>query len=317
MYRILFSLLLILACSGCGNKQSNRNKPSNQNEQKEQKESAVVVTNAMWQSDVIAPIKEALERVALASVKISGDTEGEWAASNVVMLSDSLDKVDSLSFNLYDAMYDLYTVQTYIAYGLAYFPSLLSMYSDCELAHRGVGIINTWNKLLEEKPQEKQLDWLSYVGLYSLFNYTSYFAAYNTMTGEQCFNVDAHHEMISEMNSYMEGIHTLCPVDTVGYQHFCVLEASAFFMTYCPIIPCMYPREKYEKNMQEDIIAIAGWFDEKAAEIRNAVYKGIAPKAMSDEKFYQFMRKVTKCKVQLLDFLIVAINEVELEEAEK
>ena len=64
MYRILFSLLLLLVCSCFDNKQ---------------KEKGVVVTNTMWQSDVINPMKEALERVALASIRISGDTKGEWA----------------------------------------------------------------------------------------------------------------------------------------------------------------------------------------------------------------------------------------------
>lgn len=182
MHKVLFSLLLLLtACNGGSNKS---------------KENATV-TNAMWQSEVIVPMKEALERLAVVSPKFGADTESVWAASNVVMLCDSLDKVDSLSLDLYDAIYDLYTMQTCIAYGLAYSPSLLSMYEDCELAHKGVGIMSTWNELLKEKPQEKQLDWLSYVGLYSLFNYTAYFVAYNTMSGEQCLNVDSHHEMIS------------------------------------------------------------------------------------------------------------------------
>ena len=302
MCKVLFSLLLLLTCGSCGNKQ---------------KEKDVVVTNAMWQSDVINPMKEALERVALASVKISGDTEGEWAASNVVMLSDSLDKVDSLSFDLYDAMYDLYTMQTCIAYGLAYLPSILSMYADCELAHKGVGIMSTWNELLKEKPQEGQLDWLSYVGLYSLFNYTAYFAAYNTVSGEQCFDADSHHEMISQMNSYMEGIQALCPEDTVGYQHFCVFEASAFFMTFCPLIQRICPRDIYENTMHESVIAIAGWFDEKAAALRNTMSDGIAPKAMDSMEYYLFMKEVTKRKVQLLDFLTAAINEVSLEEVEE
>lgn len=302
MKRLLYYVLVAILLCGCGQKEMSKN--------------CAEVTNAMWQSDVINPMKEALERVALASIRISGDTEGEWAASNVVMLCDSLDKVDSLSLDLYDAIYDLYTMQTCIAYGLAYFPSLLSMYEDCELAHKGVGIMSTWNELLKEKPQEKQLDWLSYVGLYSLFNYTAYFAAYNTMSGEQCFNVDSHHKMISEMNSYMEGIHELCPEDTVGYRHFCVLEASAFFMTYCPMIQRICPREIYERDMHEDIISIAGWFDGEATMQKSAVHNGIAPKTMSNAEYYQFMKDATKRKVQLLDFLTAAINEMELSNEE-
>ena len=94
-----------------------------------------MVTNSMWQSDVIFPMKEALERLAVVSPKFGADTESLWAANQVVVLSDSLDGVENLSF--YDAMYDIYTMQMCIAYGLAYFPSLLSMYEDCELHTRG------------------------------------------------------------------------------------------------------------------------------------------------------------------------------------
>ena len=120
MRKISFSLLLLLmtACGGS-------NKP---------KENATV-TNAMWQSEVIVPMKEALERLAVVSPKFGADTESVWAANQVVALSDSLDGVEDFSF--YDAMYDIYTMQMCIAYGLAYFPSLLSMYEDCELHTRG------------------------------------------------------------------------------------------------------------------------------------------------------------------------------------
>lgn len=120
MHKVLFSLLLLLtACNGGSNKS---------------KENATV-TNAMWQSEVIVPMKEALERLAVVSPKFGADTESVWAANQVVALSDSLDGVEDFSF--YDAMYDIYTMQMCIAYGLAYFPSLLSMYEDCELHTRG------------------------------------------------------------------------------------------------------------------------------------------------------------------------------------
>ncbi len=60
MHKISFSLLLLLmtACGGS-------NKP---------KENATV-TNAMWQSEVIVPMKEALERLAVVSPKFGTDTD--------------------------------------------------------------------------------------------------------------------------------------------------------------------------------------------------------------------------------------------------
>jgi hypothetical protein len=65
MKRLLYYVLVAILLCGCGQREMSKN--------------CAEVTNAMWQSDVINPMKEALERVALASIRISGDTEGEWA----------------------------------------------------------------------------------------------------------------------------------------------------------------------------------------------------------------------------------------------
>lgn len=43
---------------------------------------------------------------------------------------------------------------------------------------------------------------------------------------------------------------------------------------------------------------------------------GIAPTTMSNAEYYQFMEDATKRKVQLLDFLTAAINEMELSNEE-
>lgn len=64
-------------------------------------------------------MKEALERFAVAVPRLSDISKGEWAASQVILISDSLDALDDDSFDLYEAIYDLYTMQTYIAYGLS------------------------------------------------------------------------------------------------------------------------------------------------------------------------------------------------------
>ena len=177
MRKISFSLLLLLmtACGGS-------NKP---------KENATV-TNAMWQSEVIVPMKEALERLAVVSPKFGADTESVWAANQVVALSDSLDGVEDFSF--YDAMYDIYTMQMYIAYGLAYVPSLMSLYRDNEIAHEGVGIVERWQTWKEDMPQKKRLEWLSQMSLMSLYNYTAFFMAYDEMSEAEVFKANNHYK---------------------------------------------------------------------------------------------------------------------------
>lgn len=299
MYRILFSLLLLLVCSCFDNKQ---------------KEKGVVVTNTMWQSEVIVPMKEALERLAVVSPKFGADTESVWAANQVVMLSDSLDGVEELSF--YDAMYDIYTMQMYIAYGLAYLPSLMSLERDNEIAHEGVDIVNRWQAWKEDMSQEKRLEWLAQMSLMSLYNYTAFYMAYDEMSEEEVFKANNHYKMILEMQYYMDGICSLCPNDTVGYQHCCVLEASAFFMTYFPLLRATYMADAYEKEVDGPIMETAYWFDSLAALLQEATAKGHTPKAMSELEFFEFMKESTRRKVQMLDFLTKAIDRLEPQEEE-
>ena len=55
-------------------------------------------------------------------------------------------------------------------------------------------------------------------------------------------------------------------------------------------------------------------FDKDIWRYRGGV--GIAPTTMSNAEYYQFMEDATKRKVQLLDFLTAAINEMELSNEE-
>ena len=299
MYKILFSLLLLLvACNGGNNKS---------------KESATV-TNAMWKSEVIVPMKEALERLAVVSPKFGADTESVWAANQVVALSDSLDGVENLSF--YDAMYDIYTMQMYIAYGLAYVPSLMSLYQDNEIAHEGVRIVERWLNWKEDMPQEKRLEWLSQMSLMSLYNYTAFFMAYDEMSEAEVFKANNHYKMMGEMQYYIDGIRSMCPNDTIAYQHCCVLEASAFYMTYFPLLRATCMPDIYDKEVADPIMETAYKFDSLAAPLREAAVKEQVPKAMSEWEFFEFMKESTKRKVQMLDFLTMAIDSMETEKEE-
>lgn len=300
MKRILYYVLGIVLLCGCA--QSNKSKES------------TTVTNEMWQSDVIVPMKEALERLAVVSPKFGADTESVWAANQVVMLSDSLDGVENLSF--YDAMFDIYTMQAYIAYGLAYVPSLMSLYRDNEIAHEGVAIVERWQLWKENMPQEKRLEWLSKMSLMSLYNYTAFYMAYDVMSEAKVFKANDHYSMVCDMQYYMDGIRTLCPTDTVGYQHCCVLEASAFFMTFFPLLRGTCDDVVFERNVNQHTMATAEWFDSEAITLKRAVLDSVAIGPMSEIEFYSFMKESTRRKVQLLDFLTMAIDSMETQEEE-
>ena len=299
MYKILFSLLLMsmLTCNVSSKSKENS-----------------TVTDAMWRSEVIVPMKEALERLAIVSPKFGADTESVWAANQVVMLSDSLDNIETLSF--YDAMYDIYSKQMYIAYGLAYVPSMMSLYRDNEIAREGVNIVNRWRSLKENKPQEKQLEWLSQMSLISLYNYTAFYMAYDVMSEAEVFKANDHYSMVCDMQYYMDGIRTLCPTDTVGYQHCCVLEASAFFMTFFPLLRGTCDDVVFERNVNQHTMATAEWFDSEAITLKRAVLDSVAIGPMSEIEFYSFMKESTRRKVQLLDFLTMAIDSMENQKEE-
>lgn len=299
MKKVLLIVLVVL--TGCN---GGSNKP---------KESTTV-TNEMWQNDVIVPMKEALERLAVVSPKFGADTESVWAANQVVMLSDSLDGVENLSF--YDAMFDIYTMQAYIAYGLAYLPSLMSLYRDNEIAHEGVAIVERWQLWKENMPQEKRLEWLSKMSLMSLYNYTAFYMAYDVMSEAEVFKANDHYSMVCNMQYYMDGIRTLCPTDTVGYQHCCVLEASAFFMTFFPLLRGTCDDVVFERDINQHTMATAEWFDAEAITLKRAVLDSVAIEPMSEMEFYAFMKESTKRKVQMLDFLTMAIDNMEPQKEE-
>lgn len=300
MIRIVYCVLGIVLLCGCG--QSNKSKES------------ATVTNEMWQSDVIVPMKEALERLAVVSPKFGADTESVWAANQVVALSDSLDGVENLSF--YDAMFDIYTMQAYIAYGLAYLPSLMSLYRDNEIAHEGVAIVERWQLWKENMPQEKRLEWLSKMSLMSLYSYTAFYMAYDVMSEAEVFKANDHYSMVCDMQYYMDGIRTLCPADTVGYQHCCVLEASAFFMTFFPLLRGTCDDVVFERDINQHTMATAEWFDAEAITLKRAVLDSVAIEPMSEMEFYAFMKESTKRKVQMLDFLTMAIDSMEPQKEE-
>ena len=67
MKKLLYYVLAAILLCGCG--------------QKDKSKGNVMVANDMWQSDVIVPMKEALERLAVVSPKFGADTESVWAGS--------------------------------------------------------------------------------------------------------------------------------------------------------------------------------------------------------------------------------------------
>lgn len=292
MYQLV--LMLVMLCS-CNHKQNTN----------------VVDSNIIKNNEITAPIKEALERLALVTPKIADDSVSDDMAAYVVALSDSM---DNAPFDMYDAMLDIYTMQTAVAYGLAYFPSMMSLYIDAEAGGDGLCIMDVWNHFKDTRANEDGLEWLSRMSIYSLYNYTLYFKAYNTMTRDEVFNHSQHNFTLYHVQLCIENLYELCPSDTVAYQYSCVMEGTAFFVTFCPMIQKICPQEVYERDMHEQVMASAAWFDAKADVVKNAIATGVVPTKMTEEEFFLYMKEATRRKVQIIDFLTTAIIELDKEE---
>lgn len=63
-------------------------------------------------------------------------------------------------------------------------------------------------------------------------------------------------------------------------------------------------------------MATAEWFDAEAITLKRAVLDSVAIEPMSEMEFYAFMKESTKRKVQMLDFLTMAIDSMEPQKEE-
>ena len=63
-------------------------------------------------------------------------------------------------------------------------------------------------------------------------------------------------------------------------------------------------------------MATAEWFDSEAITLKRAVLDSVAIGPMSEIEFYSFMKESTRRKVQLLDFLTMAIDSMENQKEE-
>lgn len=252
-----------------------------------------------WNDNVIMPYAEAFNEVAKVSPIIGGDTETDWAASQIDSIYQEL---KSNKMSLLEKSANIHKMQSYMAYGISYFLSVAGSYQEPNAANAVHDICYNTDSLFNElqKAQYKNYEDINFLSWISLCYYNTYFQLYNAVMGE-VYNPQRH--MASMVNILKEEAILYESLDDKGhaYRLFKIIEQSAFFMTMCPLIQSLQFKEHYYQT-QDSINSYAHWFDAhtQPIEIKIRENKIADIQYISDAEFYDFMVEATKRKVDML-----------------
>lgn len=185
------------------------------------------ISDSDWHNEVIVPYAEAFNEIAKVSPIIGGDTETEWAASQI----DSLYHViKSKPISITEKFANIAKMQSYMAYGISYFLSVVGIHSEPNTANRVHNICYETDSLFNElkndnfQPNEN----LSNLSFISLINYNNYFSLYNSVISKDTFKSQQHLYAIAECMVSSIYLYESWGDSIQAYRISSIIEPSAF-----------------------------------------------------------------------------------------
>ena len=260
--------------------------------------------NSEIEKEICSKYINALDSFAMVMPKIGGDTESIWATDTIHTMATSLLNKNS-DYN--KTIAGIYVMQSYTAYGLAYFYAIIGTYRDPEASRFILHFKHDCDSLyiIAEEKNFHDVCSLSHLGNQSLFLLQLFKYLNDVNQGRSDEEKDTGSLGISLYSSEIidELSENTSYTEKDLFKISQLLEGACFFQVYCPLAQIFSnSRQEYEKNMSI-IVEAANYFDSKSQPIYNALKSSKRIIIPTDKEFEEHMVKATDYKVILLNII--------------
>ena len=251
------------------------------------------------QKEIINQLGAAIREMAIASRPVGGDSETYWAASVV----DSLQKTLSHSGRSFmENMTTIHHMNSYFAYGMNYFSSVIGLYScpkEAGYARYSVSVCDSLANNAKISSYEDVLA-IADLGAYSYYYTQLYVTMLHKINGHSDFvdNDLGFSLRALSLLKHAKSADIFTENDVVKI--YFVLDAVSFYKTYCGyLLSLTYDIKR--KLLREKLIEYAYYIDEISSPVFDAIYSGKTESLkMTDQTFEEFMIKMSGIKVDMM-----------------
>ena len=255
------------------------------------------------QEAIITDLSIAINNLAQASKPVGGDDETYWAASMV----DSLYKVVTVQNKPFlEQIATIHHMNSYFAYGMNYFSSVVGMYSCPEEAGYARYSVQVCDSLANNAKVAGYKDIMAVADLsaYSYFYTQLYVTMLHKINGHKDFKD-------RDLGYTLQNLGLLRYVNEKGVfteeeltKIYFAFDAVCFYKSYYGYLMSLTYDDTQRKNTHEKLIEYAYYIDEVSGPFFEAVYADeYQPLKMTNDEFEAFMLKATEIKVDIMRLL--------------
>ena len=255
------------------------------------------------QEAIITDLSIAINNLAQASKPVGGDDETYWAASMV----DSLYKVVTVQNKPFlEQIATIHHMNSYFAYGMNYFSSVVGMYSCPEEAGYARYSVQVCDSLANNAKVA------GYKDIMDVADLTAYSYFYTQLYVTMLHKINGHKDFKDRDLGYpLQNLGLLRYVNEKGVfteeeltKIYFAFDAVCFYKSYYGYLMSLTYDDTQRKKTHEKLIEYAYYIDEVSGPFFEAVYADeYQPLKMTNDEFEAFMLKATEIKVDIMRLL--------------
>lgn len=255
------------------------------------------------QEAIITDLSTAINNLAQASKPVGGDDETYWAASMV----DSLYKVVTVQNKPFlEQIATIHHMNSYFAYGMNYFSSVVGMYSCPEEAGYARYSVQVCDSLANNAKVA------GYKDIMDVADLTAYSYFYTQLYVTMLHKINGHKDFKDRDLGYpLQNLGLLRYVNEKGVfteeeltKIYFAFDAVCFYKSYYGYLMSLTYDDTQRKKTHEKLIEYAYYIDEVSGPFFEAVYADeYQPLKMTNDEFEAFMLKATEIKVDIMRLL--------------
>ena len=263
------------------------------------------------QKTIITDLSSALNDMAQASIPVGGDDETYWAASVV----DSLYKlVTGKDRPFLEQVATLHHMNSYFAYGMNYFSSMIGLYSCPEEAGYARHSVPVCDSLANNAKAVEYKDILAIADLsgHSYFYTQLYVTMLHRINGHDDFKDRDLGFPLQNLSLLRYANERAVFTEEELTKMYFVFDAVCFYKSYYGYLMSLTYDDNQRKATHEKLIEYAYYIDKVSGPFFEAAYaEDYKPLQMTNDEFETFMLKMTEVKVDMMrrlteQFLLIA-----------
>ena len=252
------------------------------------------------QKTIITNLSRGLNDMAQASRPVGGDSETYWAASVV----DSLHKVvTGKDRSFLEQVATIHHMNSYFAYGMNYFSSVIGLYSCPEEAGYARHSVPVCDSLANNAKAVEYKDILAIADLsgHSYFYTQLYVTMLHRINGHDDFKDRDLGFPLQNLGLLRHANERAVFTEEELTKMYFVFDAVCFYKSYYGYLMSLTYDDNQRKATHEKLIEYAYYIDEVSGPFFEAAYaEDYKPLKMTNDEFEAFMLKMTEVKVDMM-----------------